>query len=1320
MSKSPTPRKTSAAPRRRSLVAELESLSGLVDELGALQERVDELEDLQVQRARAEAALRESEARYRTLFEESPISIWEIDWSGVKALVEALRARGVTDLKGYFDAHPEAVRKAVAAMRVVNFNKATLDIYRAPDADTFMDEMDAYLARTYWDGFGDEIQTLADGATRCSYETRERAFDGTELYVRIVRQIPEGYRDSWARVIATVEDITERKVATQAVRRGETWRRHAARIARVGYWVWHGSRITARDLVDPGSAKRVEGLRELRALFGADPESGEARWEVHPEDRKRLAEALAKADRDRRGYDVEYRILGPADGLRVVHETGEPTLDEDGVSEIWVGIVRDVTTEKRGQWLREGSSRVLELLATGAPLSEVLLLLVETVEGLSRHMRCSILLYDPASETLRHGVAPSLPDFYNRAVDGLKAGPDVGCCGSAAFTGERVIATDVRTHPNWAPWRDLVDRAGIVACWSEPIRSSSGEVLGTFAIYYNEPRGPDDDDLDLIRTTAHLAGLAIEQRRAEETLKRSEERFRSVFEAAPISIWEEDWSAVKAMTDDLAREGVVDWEAYFDTHREALIEAANRVRIIATNHASLDIYRAPDQDALKEITRGELLTDNELETFRRELLAFIAGEDFVSPDAIEETWDHEEIVTRIRATVPETEKETWARVITTIEDITDQKKAEAEAVRAQERLIDAIESIPQAFALYDRDDRLVVWNSQAVRFNPELTDMIRPDVTFGDIARAAAERGVVAESRGRIDDWTRARVARHLNPAGEFVMEMADGRWFQVSEQRTREGGIVSVRTDISEIKHREIKLAELSEALHRTNLHLDAALANMAQGLAMFDAEKRLIMCNQRYLDMYDLPERLGRPGTSLREIMEYSAARQGLSDKVAARLTRKRFALARRKREGYFDETLVDGRIIRVSHRPLAGGGSVATYEDVTARERAQAELRESEARLAQAHRIAKLGHWVWDERSDTLASASRELADIFGVPEDALPSTVEAWNAFIHPEDLPGIRKAIKKLGRAKPSYRVEYRIVRPDGEVRVVAEDAEGEFDETGAMVRVVGTMQDITERKRAEEALRAAKEQAELANRTKSEFLANMSHELRTPLNAIIGFSELIENQVFGPVGSEKYLEYAKDIQTSGEHLLELINDILDLSKIEAGKLELDDEEIDVAKVLESCEMLVRERAEGGGVALRRKVANDLGHLRADKRKLKQILINLLSNAIKFTPEGGRVDVRARVDHRGDMVISVADTGIGIAPEDISKAMAPFSQVDTTLSRKYEGTGLGLPLTKSLVEMHGGTLDLASSLGEGTTVTVRLPAERVIGARRKSA
>jgi len=244
----------------------------------------------------------------------------------------------------------------------------------------------------------------------------------------------------------------------------------------------------------------------------------------------------------------------------------------------------------------------------------------------------------------------------------------------------------------------------------------------------------------------------------------------------------------------------------------------------------------------------------------------------------------------------------------------------------------------------------------------------------------------------------------------------------------------------------------------------------------------------------------------------------------------------------------------------------------------------------------------------------------------------------------------------------------------------------------------------------------ARKQAEFANRAKSMFLANMSHELRTPLNAIIGFSDMIHGQTFGPIASPKYLEYVKDINESATHLLALINDILDLSKIEASQGELHEEAIDVFTAVGACLSLVRERAESVGVNLNSEMANDrLPQLYADQRKLKQILINLLSNAIKFTLAGGEVTIRAWSSPDDGYVFQVSDTGIGIALEDIPKVLAPFQQIDSDLNRKYGGTGLGFPLTQALVELHGGTLDLQSEVDIGTTVTVRFPAERIVSA-----
>lgn len=243
-------------------------------------------------------------------------------------------------------------------------------------------------------------------------------------------------------------------------------------------------------------------------------------------------------------------------------------------------------------------------------------------------------------------------------------------------------------------------------------------------------------------------------------------------------------------------------------------------------------------------------------------------------------------------------------------------------------------------------------------------------------------------------------------------------------------------------------------------------------------------------------------------------------------------------------------------------------------------------------------------------------------------------------------------------------------------------------------------------------LTEAKVRAETASEEKSKFLANVSHELRTPLNAIIGFSQIIKDEVNGSIGNEQYKDYIRDIYNSGSHLLSLINDILDFSKAEANKLEVEQVDIDLNKTIKSCIRLVTPRAEEAKVQLVEKVPKDHIILKADSKRMKQILLNLLSNSVKFTPEGGTVTLAARIDTDGSLVIEVNDTGIGIAQKDISKAMATFGQVDSTLSRRFEGTGLGLPLTKKLVELMGGMFDIQSEVGLGTTVTIRFDKEKL--------
>jgi signal transduction histidine kinase len=247
-----------------------------------------------------------------------------------------------------------------------------------------------------------------------------------------------------------------------------------------------------------------------------------------------------------------------------------------------------------------------------------------------------------------------------------------------------------------------------------------------------------------------------------------------------------------------------------------------------------------------------------------------------------------------------------------------------------------------------------------------------------------------------------------------------------------------------------------------------------------------------------------------------------------------------------------------------------------------------------------------------------------------------------------------------------------------------------------------------DREAAYEALRIAKEDAEAANRGKSGFLATMSHELRTPLNAIIGFSEMMMREVLGTLNNEQYRTYVTDIHESGTHLLQIINDILDLSKAEAGKLDLFEDVFDLRDTIQSVRQLIRTRVREGGLEESVELPADFPLLRGDERKTKQVLLNLVTNAVKFTPPGGQITIVGRFNLEAGLSLTVSDTGIGIAPDDLERVLQPFEQVDSTFSRAHQGTGLGLPLVKAIMELHGGKLELRSEVGAGTQVTVTFP------------
>jgi len=366
-----------------------------------------------------------------------------------------------------------------------------------------------------------------------------------------------------------------------------------------------------------------------------------------------------------------------------------------------------------------------------------------------------------------------------------------------------------------------------------------------------------------------------------------------------------------------------------------------------------------------------------------------------------------------------------------------------------------------------------------------------------------------------------------------------------------------------------------------------------------------------------------------------------------------------------------------------------------------------RRADARLASAIAGLHAGIALFDENdrlvvtNPTYCQVHEIIADILlpGVPFETILRENVKRSRF----DL-GVDEAEAYIARRLDQHRnpgpvVERRL--NDGHWEQVREER---LRDGGLLLVIL----DITDQKAHEVALLEAKTAAEAANRAKTDFLSTMSHDLRTPLNAIIGFSDLMMTGVFGPIGSPKYLEYAEDIHRSGGLLLDMINDLLDLSKIEAGRYELYPENIDVAAVAAECEIIVGINAEHAGVRLTFAVG-DVPMVHADDRAFKQILLNLLSNAIKYTPPGGSVSIAATVTSDDMVAIEVVDTGIGIASDDLNRVFEPFRRGDTSVARTHEGTGLGLAITKRLVELSGGKLCLESEVGLGTSVKVWLPA-----------
>jgi two-component system cell cycle sensor histidine kinase PleC len=430
---------------------------------------------------------------------------------------------------------------------------------------------------------------------------------------------------------------------------------------------------------------------------------------------------------------------------------------------------------------------------------------------------------------------------------------------------------------------------------------------------------------------------------------------------------------------------------------------------------------------------------------------------------------------------------------------------------------------------------------------------------------------------------------------------------------------------------------------------------------------------------------------------------------------------ASVRRTIQSLMQDDTADGYIIDFEARVIAkdgcrhwiewrqkrsGGMIYSVGHDITALKEQEVALKEQEQMLSEAQSIGRMGHWRWPIGNDNI-TWSNEIYRIFGVKRDQFTPSLETLTALVHKRDISRVMQAFQRAIIEQKNYEMEFRVVHPDGQTRYIRCEGKCEQDEDGDVTALFGIMQDITERTLHERDLHEAKDAAERAYAAKSQFLANMSHELRTPLNAIIGFSEMMQRQLLGPIGTPKYLDYIAGIRESGEHLLDLISDILDMSKIEAGKYELDLEELNVAKIIPLAIHMMEGRAQEGRIRITSEISKENMQIVADRRAVMQVLLNLLSNAVKFTKPGGSVKVEC-LPREEYVCIRVSDTGIGIPANKIHVVTRPFEQAAASYTRDHEGTGLGLSITKDLIELHGGNMHIESTVGVGTTVTIRLP------------
>ena len=627
---------------------------------------------------------------------------------------------------------------------------------------------------------------------------------------------------------------------------------------------------------------------------------------------------------------------------------------------------------------------------------------------------------------------------------------------------------------------------------------------------------------------------------------------------------------------------------------------------------------------------------------------------------------------------------------------------------ARIQLTNAIESISEGFCLFDRDDRLILQNNHYRELFG--LDDSHLGSSFEELAKRAIDSRI--ESNKDPDEYLRKRLAHHRNPPGPYVQKLRDGTWLRITERKTDNQSTVAIYSDITEIKQHEQALAKALAERDRTLGDLEVVMNAIDYGILFLDRDLNIGATNRAFYQIWGLSRHEIENAKSFRDVIHMDSgdnvigsSREDWPEDVESRIEEVRQGSISRH-----ELATRNGKTILHQCVAIPGGARMLAYFDITQIKQVEADLRQSEERYQLAVSGANEAIWEWEPEQDEVYVSNRfsQIADIDPEQDQVTP---QQWLSLVHPEDRESTREALVQHMKGNMHlFDVEYRLLGPDKKYRWVHHRGAGLRREDGWVYHMAGSVGEIEARKQLEFALRDSIEAAEQNSRFKSQFIANMSHELRTPLNAIIGITEMLREDV-AEEGPTSFEEPLTRVSRAGKHLLSLINDVLDLSRIEAGKLALYPEHVEIETLLNDAVTTTEHLIRQNNNRIHLEIAEDVKSIYSDPLRFRQIVLNLLSNASKFT-QNGDIHIRAHSETLEDgdwLVMQVCDTGIGIDAVFLDRLFVEFAQEDSSATRKFGGTGLGLTISQRLCSMMGGDISVESTVGTGTTFTVRLPA-----------